>query len=336
MAARRGFVTGGCWCFDRNKTIAFWPEEDQSVSVRSVLTRGGGSACNFAIGQRLLDPGMPVETIGLVGDDAEGRFLIAECDRHGIDRTQLHVTREARTHLTDAYCSERSGRRTHFFEEGTSARLTPAHFDLSSTTGRILHLGLPGIHRLMDASTGSDANGWVTVLRAARAAGLRTNLELVTIDPDQLASLARPCLPLLDTLVVNDYEIGALAGLDTVTEGRTDIAACLHAARVIMEQGAMSVLAVHYTMGAFALSRDGGLAQRGSVAVPPDLVAGANGAGDAFAAGFLRVMHDAGPLDEALALGHATAAASLRHIATTDAIEARGRCLALAEEWGWR
>nr|WP_321984477.1 carbohydrate kinase family protein [uncultured Lichenicoccus sp.] len=336
MAARRGFVSGGCWCFDRNKTIAFWPEEDQSVSVQSVLTRGGGSACNFGIGMRRLDPAMPVETIGLVGDDEEGRFLIKECDRHGIDRTQLHVTRQARTHLTDAYCSERSGRRTHFFEEGTSARLTPAHFDLSSTTGRVLHLGLPGIHRQMDAPTASDANGWVTVLRAARNAGLRTNLELVTIDPDRLARLARPCLPLLDTLVVNDYEIGALAGLDTVAGGLTDIAACLHAARVIMEQGSMAVLAVHYTMGAFAISRDGSLAQRGSVTIPPDLVAGANGAGDAFAAGFLRVMHDDGALDDALALGHATAAASLRHVATTDSIETRERCLALAEGWGWR
>ena len=336
MAPRAGFVTGGCWCFDRNKTIPFWPGEDQSVSVQSVLTRGGGSACNFAIAMRRLDPAVPIETIGLVGNDEEGRFLIAECDRHRIDRSRLHATDAARTHLTDAFCSERSGRRTHFFEAGTSDLLAPAHFDFTATTGRFLHLGLPGIHRLMDARNGGDANGWVSVLRAARAAGLRTNLELVTIDADRLASLARPCLSLLDTLVVNDYEIGALAGIDTVAGGVTDIAACLHAARVIMELGAMSVLAVHYTMGGFALSRDGALAQQGSVAIPPELVAGANGAGDAFAAGFLRVLHDDGPLDEALALGHATAAASLRHIGTTDAIETRAECLALAERWGWR
>ena len=61
MAPRAGFVTGGCWCFDRNKTIPFWPGEDQSVSVQSVLTRGGGSACNFAIAMRRLDPAIPIE-----------------------------------------------------------------------------------------------------------------------------------------------------------------------------------------------------------------------------------------------------------------------------------
>ena len=78
--SRRGFVTGGCWCVDRNRTIPFWPKEDMSVSTSAPIMRGGGSACNFAIDIRRLDPQMWVETIGLVGDDQEGRFLQSRGD----------------------------------------------------------------------------------------------------------------------------------------------------------------------------------------------------------------------------------------------------------------
>jgi len=336
VAAREGFITGGCWCLDNNKVIEAWPAEDQAISVLSTLSRGGGSACNFAIDLRRLDPSVPVETIGLVGDDQNGRFLIEQARANGIRHEQLQATREAPTHISDAYASLASGLRTHIGDEGASHLLSPAHFDLERTTGRILHLGLPGLHRTMDGPWQGEASGWVAVLRAAQGLGIRTNLELVTVPPDRIAALARPCLPHLDTLVVNDREIGAIAGIDTAPDGRTDEAACVAAARAALERGAMAVVAVHFPTAALAVARDGTLVRRGSVAVPPGQVRGANGAGDAFAAGFLLVLHEGGPLDEALTLAHAAAAASLRDVTTTDSMVGRAECLALAAAWGWR
>ena len=333
---RHGFVTGGCWCVDRNKTIAFWPEEDMSMSVSASVMRGGGSGCNFAIDIRKLDPAMPVETIGLVGDDEDGRFLAAQADQYGIDRAQLQVTREAPTHSTDAFQSLRSGRRTHIFHEGTSALLSPDHFDLAATRGRILHLGLPGVHAVMDAPQRAEPNGWVTVLKRARALGMETNLELVTIARDKLAALADPCLPHLDTLVVNDFEIGALAGMTTVTDAVTDVAACRIAARRVLERGAMNVVAVHFVLGAVLVARDGTETYKASVNVPASDYQGANGAGDAFAAGFLYGIHEGWAYDEALTLAHATAAACLRSITTIDGVDSVRSCLDLAATWGWR
>ena len=335
-STRHGFITGGCWCVDRNKTIPFWPEEDMSVAVSAGVPRGGGSACNFAIDIRKLDPAMPVETIGLVGDDDEGRFLAAQADEHGVDRRKLQVTSAAPTHVTDAFQSLASGRRTHIFHEGTSAVLSPDHFDFADTRGRILHLGLPGAHATMDAPWQSDASGWVTVLRRARAVGLATNLELVTVAREKLAALVHPCLPYLDTLVVNDFEIGALTGGSTVTKGITDEAACRAAARQILERGAMDVVVVHYVLGAELVARDGTEIHKASVRVPESAFQGANGAGDAFAAGFLYGRHEGWSYDRALTLAHASAAACLRSITTSDSLEPVQRCLELAESWGWR
>ncbi|MCW6510793.1 carbohydrate kinase family protein [Lichenifustis flavocetrariae] len=334
--SRRGFVTGGCWCVDRNKTIPFWPSEDMSVVVSASVLRGGGSACNFGIDIRKLDPEMWVETIGLIGDDPEGRFLLEEAARYGIEHSRLQVTSDAPTHITDAFQSLQSGRRTHIFHDGASGRLSPDHFDFAGTTGRILHLGLPGVHAVMDAPWHDDPNGWVTVLKRARAAGLATNLELVTVARDKLAALARPCLPYLDTLIVNDFEIGALAGMTTVSEGVTDVAACMTAARHILEQGAMDVVAVHYVKGAVLVARDGTEIEKPSVRVPDDAYQGANGAGDAFAAGFLYGRHEGWSFDRSLSLAHASAGACLRSITTVDGVDTVAACMALAETWGWR
>ena len=115
---RRGIVTGGTWCVDRNKLIDFWPAEDAVAEILAVELRGGGSACNLAFDSKRLDPALPVETIGLVGDDADGRFLLAQADAHGLDRRQLRSIAGATTHYADAYGSRRSGRRTHIYEQG--------------------------------------------------------------------------------------------------------------------------------------------------------------------------------------------------------------------------
>jgi sugar/nucleoside kinase (ribokinase family) len=333
---RRGIVTGGTWCVDRNKLIDFWPAEDGVAEILAVEQRGGGSACNLACDIRRLDPVLPVQTIGLVGDDADGRFLLAQADAYGLDRRQLRSIAGATTHYADAYGSRRSGRRTHIYEQGASALLTPDHFDLGFTTARIFHLGLPGVHRLMDRPWNEDSNGWVTVLRRARAAGLVTNLELASIPPDRIRALTVPCLPELDYLVVNDTEIGAIAGLPTVHEDTTDIDACIVAARAVLAQGVRRLAVVHFPQGAIAVTAEGGVTYRPSVRVPAAAIVAANGAGDAFAAGLLYGLHESWPIDRALSLAHAAAAASLRSMSTTDTVESWQACLALADQWGWR
>jgi sugar/nucleoside kinase (ribokinase family) len=335
-AGRRGFITGGSWCVDRNKLIEFWPEEDGICEILSEDRRNGGSGSNLAIDMRKLDPAMPVETIAIVGDDADGRFLMAEADAHGIDRSRMVVSAEALTHYTECFGSKQSGRRTHMTFNGVGALLSPDHFDFSTSTARIAHLGLPGVHRTMDNPWQDDANGWVAVLKKARAAGLVTNLELVSIAPERVATLIRPCLPYLDLLIVNDHEIGAVAGIATVSKAGTDIAACLEAAKVVMTQSTAQLVVVHFPAGGFVLTRAGELIRRPSCKVPSAEIVAANGAGDAFAAGFLYGFHEGWALADCLALAHASAGASLRAISTTGAVEPWQNCLALAKNWGDR
>lgn len=336
MTARAGFLTAGSWVVDRNITVDHWPGEDMLATVQDVTLAGGGPGCNFAVGMKRLSPETPVETQGLIGAGEMGDFLLSVADAHGIDRRGLHRTDAAQTQVTDAYLSARTGRRTHILFPGCGPLLTPDHFDFSKTPARFLHLGLPGIHAQMDGLWEDQPNGWVAVLRAARDAGLQTNMELVSAPDDVIRRLVLPCLPFLDTLVVNDTEVGALADRITVRGEVTDTSAVELAAQEVLTKGGMSLVVVHFTMGAVLVTRDGLVLHVPSVNVPETARKGANGAGDAFAAGFFCAYHEGEPLEACLRLGHASAAASLREADTYSGIVSRADCLALAASWGWR
>ncbi len=333
---RRGIITAGTWCVDRNKLVTHWPREDGLAEILEEEASGGGSACNLAIDVRKLDPSLPVSTIGLTGDDADGQRLRDEADRHGIDSRRMVLSDAAPTHYTDAFTSQDSGRRTHVTCLGVSALLSPDHVDLSNCRERFLHLGIVGVHEVMDKPWQDDANGWVTVLKAARAQGLETNIELAGSEPAKLAAITRPCLPFLDLLIVNDHEIGAIAAIETVREGKTDLKACVQAAHSVLAQSSASLVAVHFPQGAIISTRNGEVITRPSVRVRENDIVGANGAGDAFAAGLLYGLHEDWSLEEAILLAHAAAAASLRAISATAAIMSWRDCLELATAWGWR
>lgn len=335
-STRSGYITGGTWCVDHNMVLPRWPEEETATRILSASAQGGGAGCNFAVDIRRLAPEIPVSTVGLCGEDPDGRLLRGVASDHGIDCAQFHVDPQLRTHRTMAFTSAENGKRTHIFEADSSDHLSPDHFDFAGVTARMLHLGLPGTHALLDAPWQGDPSGWVTVLKKARAAGLRTNMEVMSIPRDDLRRIILPCLPHLDYLVVNDYEIGAFADMQTVREGTTSVPGVLAALHRVMELGSMEIAVAHFPGGALALERDGTVQSHPSTHVPQTEVKGTNGAGDAFAAGFFCGHHRGVPLRDCLAYAHAAAAASLRSVDTYGAVESIEACLALAERNGWR
>lgn len=330
MTARRGFVCAGCWTLDRIKIIDGWPAEEELARITGTDQQGGGSAHNVAIDLRKLDPEMPVEAIGLIGRDGDGDFLQQRAEDAGVDTAQLHRSDRAQTSYTDVMSVEGSGKRTFFHHAGANDLLNPDHFDFSATSARTLHLGLLGVHRSLDGSWRDDANGWVAVLKKARAAGLHTNVELVSIEPARNRALCLPCLPWLDTLIVNDHEIGALADMQTIANGRTLPDRCRAAARKVLAAGAMQQVVVHYPAGADYIGRDGDEHHAEALRVEADAIASTVGAGDAFAAGMLYALHERWPIDEALTLAHAAAATSLRSHTTVGSVASVEHCMALA------
>ena len=290
----------------------------------------------MSVGLKKLGAPFPVSAIGLIGEDANGDQLIKICDDHGIERSALVKRADVSTSFTFVMNAKDTGKRTFFYSPGSHAVQIPDDFDFSRSTARIVHLGLPGIHEKLDAPWQGEASGWVAVLKKARAVGLKANIELVSVEPEKIRAAALPLLPYLDTLIINDYEAGALANIETVSKGMTDACACRKAAEILMERSNVSLAAIHFPQGGIVLKRNGEIAEHTSVNIPKSEVVGSNGAGDAFAAGILFGHHESWPIQQSLKLAHASAATSMRHESTTGSIENWQECLRLANAWGWR
>jgi sugar/nucleoside kinase (ribokinase family) len=240
------------------------------------------------------------------------------------------------TSQTDVMTVPATGKRTFFHLQGANALLCPSYFEFSDIPARILHLGAPGIHQKLDQACPDYANGWVAVLAKARKAGLKTNLELVSSKPEEVRRLGNPCLALLDTLIVNDYEAGAMTGLRIVDDGCVSAAEASKAARMLLDRGVQDVVVIHFPEGCVAACRGGQTVSRPSLRVPQDAIKGGNGAGDAFAAGVLYGLHEEWSLEDSLVLGHCSAASALRSVSATASVGSVTECLALPAQWGWR
>jgi len=335
---RHGIISAGSWTVDRIKLINEWPPEENLAEIVATDRQGGGSGHNLGVDMRKLDASIPVEAIGLVSNDEDGKFLTEVATSAGIDTSQLHHCDNAATSFTDVMSVADTGKRTFFHYRGTHDLLSPVHFDFNQCSGRILHLGLLGIHAILDSPWQQDANGWVTVLKAAQAAGIYTNLELVSIAADKIRRIALPCIPHLNTLIVNEYELSAVSDTSTTDNaGHLVEKLCVKAATRLFNHssdnnGQLELVVVHSPEAAIAINAERQATYLQSVRLDPTQIKSSVGAGDAFAAGMLYGIHQEWSIDKSLELAHAVAAISLRSNTTVGSVEDVARCLQFAKQ----
>jgi sugar/nucleoside kinase (ribokinase family) len=293
----------------------------------------------MAVDLRMLGAGFPIAMLGAVGDDEHAAFILAECARLGIDTAGVRTLAGAVTSFTDAMIERSGGRRTFFHHSGANALFDASTADLQHSRARVLHAGAPGIHPVMDSPHPGGGNGWSALLQRAQAAGLHTNLEMVSLASGRTAEVALPCLPHLDSIVINELEAGALTGIDApvpAADGLVDWAALEAMAAGLIQRGVSVLAVVHFPAGCVAAAPGGRTWRQGSVRLPREQVRSTTGAGDAFAAGVILGLHEGWPVQRCLRLAVASAAACVRSPSTSGGIKSAEACLAEAGRAGYR
>ncbi len=338
-AARAGVLCAGTLVVDFGKVIDAYPSLDGLATIEQVSVSTGGAALNLAVDLRLLGAAFQVGMLGAVGDDENGAYILEECAKLGIDTTRIHKMARSATAFTDVMVERAGGRRTFFTHMGTNALFHVSPGDIEASDARILHVGALGVHPLMDAALPGGGNGWSVLLEGARAAGMRTNMELASLEPGRLAELAAPCLRHLDSIVINELEASALTG-EAVSapdvDGPVDWAAMEALVLGLIERGVSSLAVVHFPAGSVAAAGDRRVWRQGSVKLAREEVRSTTGAGDAFAAGVILGVHEGWSVEARLRLGAAAAAACVRSPHTSDGITSAEVCLAAADRAGYR
>jgi sugar/nucleoside kinase (ribokinase family) len=322
--ARRGICCSGNWIIDHVKTIDVWPEEEHLANILAEELGTGGAPYNVIVDLSRFDLGLELSALGLVGDDADGERILADCRARGIDTRHLRKVKDAPTAYTDVMTVRGSGRRTFFHNRGANALLGPEHFPLDELTCRILSLGYLLLLERMDAVDAEFGTQAARLLAGARERGILTAVDVVSEDSDRFASVVTPALPHADFLIVNEIEAGRTTGRDLRPGGRLDPRAVEAAAADLLEKGVRRLVVVHAAESCYGVARgsDGALERRWQPAhdLPAGFIRGTAGAGDAFFAGVLVGFHEGWPLSKSLRFANAAAASCLRHPTCTGGV----------------
>ncbi len=159
--------------------------------------------------------GVKVGTIGVVGEDELGEWLVRRMGEQGVDVSQLHRNGDAPTSATMLPIRP-NGERPALHVIGANALLSPAHIDWDVVAkAKHLHIGGTSLMALLDGEPTA------AVLERARKLGLTTSMDLIySPDRDQEA-LFGPCYPHLDYFLPNDEDAMAISGTSSPDDAAT-------------------------------------------------------------------------------------------------------------------
>ncbi len=290
------------------------PDPGEVVMAERLLLTIGGCAANAAVD--LVKMGVRAAVVGRVGGDVFGRVVADMLREHGVDVSAVQVTAGADTSQTLIVNVAGQDRRfIHTF--GANAQFRAADIPLDRVKqARALYLGgyllMPGLRQ----------DELVPVFQAAREAGVKTVLDVVTPGPADYLPRLEKLLPYVDVFLPNNHEAQLITGeADPVRQ-----------AEFFHRLGVGTAVVTLGGDGAVLVSD----AARLRAGVYPVSFVDGSGGGDAFDAGYLYgLLHGLSP-EDCLRVASALGASCVRAVGTTPGVFTRPECEAFLREHALR
>ena len=307
-----GITVAGNMILDVVKTIDKYPEQGMLAYISSAKRAIGGCAPNTATDIAIIDSTLPISVLGRVGDDEYGRFLIDKLRSKGIDVSGVKVSDTADTSFTDVM-SLPTGERTFFNAKGANAEFAPEDIDLMSLRCKIFHIGYILLLDEFDKPDTEYGTVMARFLQEVRSLGIKTSVDVVSSsNVGEYKAKILPVMPYTDYLIINESEICTIWGYNPrKNNGSLDVDTIKRAMEKTMAAGVHEKVIIHSKEACFCLDKSGEFTKLGSLKVPPNLIAGSVGAGDAFCAGSLYGIYNRYSDKEILEFASMSAACSL-------------------------
>lgn len=193
------YISLGFCSNDHLAVLPFIPH-DTKVRMLSHAILGGGPAGNAAAGAAAL--GMRTAFVGTVGDDADGRMILADFAAQHVDTSMVKVRKGATSAIAYLWIEEKTGARSCAWTREGLTELAADEIDPEAIAGaKVLHLD------------GHNAAGAIAAAKVAREAGVLVNYDAGTVR-DGMEEL----LPLADILIFSEECIQKVTGLDNAEE----------------------------------------------------------------------------------------------------------------------
>ena len=173
---------------------------DTKVKMLSHAILGGGPAANSTAGAATL--GLSAAFAGTVGDDADGRMILADFARQGVDTSMVKIRPGATSAIAYLWIEEKTGARSCAWTREGLDELAADEIDAEAVAAaKVLHLD------------GHNAAGAIAAAKVAREAGVLVNYDAGT-HRDGMHEL----LELADLLICSEEFILKLTGLADAEE----------------------------------------------------------------------------------------------------------------------
>lgn len=267
------------------------PKQDVDLIEEIRLTVAGTAAGTTVDLAKL---GASVLTMGAIGEDAAGNFIVDTLGRYGVDTGGLRRKPGVQTSATMLPIRP-NGERPALHVLGANAELTLGDIDWDAIKqARHLHFGGTYLMPKLDGAPTAE------ILRFAKANGVTVSHDLIAIDRPDLLEVIAPALPHVDYFMPGIDEARMICGL----QDRREVI------DFFLDRGVGHTV---FKMGAEGSSlawRDAaGATQEIRVPAFRSPVVDSTGCGDAYCAGFIVGLLNVWPLEQAARLG--TAAAGL-------------------------
>ena len=318
---RKGIACAGNWTVDLVKVIDCYPRENELAEIVEEAMGGGGSAHNVILSLARFDATLDLYAVGLLGDDPNGNFLRSQCSQFpNINTSQLRRTNVERTSYTQGYSVKGTPRRTFFHYRGTNRLFGPEDVTLDDLPVALFHLGYPLLLDAMDQQDHEYQTVGARFLREAQKHGIRTSIDLVSLDSDRYDEIVAPALQFTNFCIINDFEAEKVSGTALRSEGKMLAENLKKAANAIFECGVNDLVVIHFPEGAYLLARDRNEIVQPSLQLPDEFIAGSTGAGDSFCAGMLYGIHQGWSYDKTLRFAVCAGGMNLSDVTTTGGI----------------
>ena len=309
---RKGIIAAGNMLVDHVHQIVQWPERGWLAEIIHSERATGGAPLNVLLTLAKMHVGLPLQAVGLIGEDSDGDYIMAMLDQYHVNRQRVQRTTFAPTSMSQVM-TDPSGQRTFFHSPAANRLLDLPAFDRLDASMKIFHLGYLLLLDSLDLPDDEFGTRSARLLAQMREQGYETSLDLVSRKGDpRYQPLVLPALRYVDYLVINELEAGEFSGLDMRNgNDAPDIDHIALAASQLLAAGVKQRVVIHCPEGAWGEAPGEPGQWIASKQLEQEEIIGSVGAGDAFCAGFLYGCHEAWPLTDSIQLAHACARASL-------------------------
>lgn len=322
---RKGIASGGNLIIDYVKIVDSYPKQGNLSNIYDITRSIGGATPNVLIDLAKMDGDIPLQAIGLLGNDENGDYVLNELNKYHINTDLVSRHHLLGTSFTDVMSVKSTGERTFFHYRGANAELGLHQFDFSKITAEIIHIGYALLLDAMDAPDNEYGTVMARTLALAQKNGIRTSIDVVSENSDRFSKIVPASLKYTDYCIINEVEASMITGIPARDQsGKLMLDNIKVMCRMLFDMGVGNWVVIHAPEGGFGMERDKEFTIQPSVDVPEEYIKGKVGAGDAFCAGILYSAYKGWSMGEALKIAAGAAACNLSEANATDGMKSIG------------